>query len=282
MTFVTGLTIHKLGTISPSSFVKVASAINLNHIEFDPTVFDDIKEVLKVIKAKQTTLHAPYVEDYGVDLSSKQEVVERFVKDINSYKMHLNIIGVVIHPPMDAGGSLDLFYDRIEQLPLPLLENMPYQSWDEFLFFVEETKAHVNCKLGICFDIPHSFIQNGLEFLNLPEYCLDHLKSPKGYIHLSGGSRYEDTHFPLITEGELPLDKIKTFLRDIKFQGTITLELAPRNLKDINKIFRSLSIMYSITGNKRKKLQLIVKRPFIMRKIRTLPRYSDSESFRRE
>ncbi len=281
MTFITGLTVQKLGSISPSSLVKVASTIKLNHIEFDATIFEDLGNVMDVIKTKQTAIHAPYIEDYGVDLSSRKDVIDEFILNITQNKSKLNVIGVVVHPPMDAGGSIDLFYDRIEQIPLPLLENMPYQTWDEYLTFVEDTKAQVNCKLGMCFDIPHSFIQNGSEFLNLPDYCMSLLKSPEGYIHLSGGSRYEDTHFPLLTEGDLPIKQVSSFLKEIQFHGTITLELAPRNLQEIDKIFRSLSIMYNIAGKRKQNIQLRLKRPFIMRKIRSLSNYSDTEPFRR-
>ena len=57
MTFITGLTIQKLGRIFPSDLVKFSSAIGLNHIEFDLSVFNDLENVLKVLNTKQTVIH---------------------------------------------------------------------------------------------------------------------------------------------------------------------------------------------------------------------------------
>ncbi|UCE12651.1 MAG: sugar phosphate isomerase/epimerase [Candidatus Heimdallarchaeota archaeon] len=268
MTFTTGLTIQRLGDISPSMWLRIASNIQIQHIEFDLSVFNDIENVIQVLKAPQTTIHAPYVEDYGMDLSSNNEEIDQFVENVNRKKNDLRIIGVVVHPPEDASGSLDRFYDRLDKLPFPLLENMPHQPWDDFLAFIKNTQANINREIGMCFDIPHSYITNSESFLDLPELCRDFLQKKSGYIHISGGTREEDTHFPSLSDGDMPLDPIRDFLKDIKFSGTVTMELRPQSIDDLDKIFQSYMYMLQIAGKTRHRLQVRIKRPFIMRKVR--------------
>ncbi|MHA2226133.1 MAG: TIM barrel protein [Candidatus Hodarchaeales archaeon] len=270
MVFKTGLTIQRIGEILPSKWIEAGSAIRLEHIEFDQSVFKDLESVKQVLRTSQTVIHSPYVEDYNVDLSTNDNSVDQFVENVIKFKHELKIIGVVVHPPTDAGGSWDNFFDRLEKLPFPLLENMPYQSWEDFLDFVKTTKANINNRIGMCFDIPHSWITHGEKFLDLPEQCLEFLKAPTGYIHISGGTREEDTHFTSLTEGDIPLDLVKNFLNRISFSGTVTMELRPRSFDDVSNIFHSYMIMLAIAGKRRHRFQVMVKRPFILRKIRQL------------
>lgn len=281
LTFLTGLTIQQLGQITPSSLVKFATAIGIEHIEFDPSVFDDLENVKKELKAKQTAIHSPYFEDYGLDLSSKDTKADIFVENVVRAKKDLNIIGVVVHPPSDAGGSFDLFYERLEKLPFPLLENMPYQPWEEFKEFFDNTHANVSNHMGFCFDIPHSWITNTNQFLDLPKLCSDLLMQPSGYIHISGGTKDEDTHYASLTEGDLPIEKVKTFLRDNQFEGTVTMELAPRSLEEIDKILHSYIIMLDFAGKRIHKTKVKIKRPFIMRKVRKLSSKVDTSTFKK-
>ena len=270
MTFKTGLTIQAIMGLSPSRIVALGSAVKLEHVEFDISVFSDIAKVVEVLETEQTAIHAPYMEDYKLDLSSRNSTVDKFISDVNQWKSDLNVIGVVVHPPIDAGGDLDLFYDRLEKIPLPLLENMPYQSWDDFQEFFDTTRSNVSNELGICFDIPHSYITNGDNFLDLPKEVLDHIKSKNGYIHISGGTREEDKHCPSLTEGDMPFSEVKTFLREISFRGTITMELAPRNLQEIEKILHSYAMMLNVANRRKHQFMVRIKTPFIMRKISKL------------
>ncbi|PWI48581.1 hypothetical protein CEE45_05940 [Candidatus Heimdallarchaeota archaeon B3_Heim] len=270
MTFHTGITIQAIGDLTPSNVVDLGMAIGLRHIEFDPSVFPDISNVMERLKTKQTSIHAPYMEDYHMDLSSNTPEIDKLIDDINRWKTRMNIIGVVVHPPLDAGGNTEKFYDRLEKLPLPLIENMPYQSWEDFLDFYNTTQANVNNHLGMCFDIPHSFITNGDKFLEIPDEVLEHLTSSKGYIHISGGTAYEDIHYPLLTDGDIPFQEVKDFLRRISFCGTVTMELNPRSFQDIDKIIRSYILMLDVAKKKKHKLSVQIKRPFIMRKVNKL------------
>ncbi len=267
MTFHTGITVQAIGDLTPSNVVDLGMAINLRHIEFDPSVFPDISNVMQRLRTDQTSIHAPYMEDYKMDLSSQSPQIDKLIQDINHWKTRMNIIGVVVHPPLDAGGDMGKFYDRLDLLPFPLLENMPYQSWEDFLEFFDTTQSNVNNPLGICFDIPHSFITNGEQFLDVPDKVLRHLKSPTGYIHISGGTSEEDTHYPLLTDGNMPFQVVPRFLQRISFRGTVTMELYPRSFQDIDKILRSYIIMLGVSKKRIHKLSVQIKRPFIMRKI---------------
>jgi sugar phosphate isomerase/epimerase len=279
MSFTTGLSIQQVRNILPSDWVKIASTLRLKHIEFDQTVFNDFENVIQVLKAPQTVIHAPYIEDYGLDLSTDDQIADQFVDNVLATQHDLNIIGVVVHPPTDASGSWERFFDRLEKLPLPLLENMPYQSWDEFKEFVETIQANVNRHIGMCFDIPHSWITHGEQYLNLPKICLDFLRESTGYIHISGGTREEDTHFPLLTEGDMPFIPVKEFLKDISFSGIVTMELGPRSLEDLNKILQSYMLMLGIAGKRLHQMQVKIKRPFIMRKVRQLAKKTGPDPF---
>ncbi|WP_455143713.1 TIM barrel protein [Candidatus Hodarchaeum mangrovi] len=267
--FKIGLTIQKFGTTNPSSLVKFAAFIRLEHIEFDISVFDDIEAVIPVLKSKQTAIHAPYYEDYKLDLSSKNPELDSLIENIINYQKELEIIGVIVHPPVDPKGDLDLYYQRLDHLPvLPLLENMPHQPWNQFLLQFHTTQENISHSLGFCFDIPHSYITNEDQFLNLPDSLINLLKQNYGYIHISGGNKNKDTHFALLSEGEMPIPPIKTFLRKLPFKGTVTMELAPRNFNEIDKMLRSYSQMLGIAKKPLKKLENEIKRPFLMKKIR--------------
>ncbi len=270
MTFRTGITIQAIGDLTPSNVVDLAMAINLRHIEFDPSVFSDITRVIERLNSDQTTIHAPYMEDYKMDLSSQTPEIDKLIEDINHWQTRMNIIGVVVHPPLDAGGDMGKFYDRLDLLPLPLLENMPYQTWEDFLEFFDTIKSNVNNPLGMCFDIPHSFITNGDQFLEVPKEVHNHLSSANGYIHISGGTAEEDTHYPLLTEGNMPFQEVPAFLDRIAFKGTVTMELYPRSFQDIDKILRSYIMMLGISKRRMHKLSVQIKRPFIMRRINNL------------
>ncbi|WP_455463267.1 hypothetical protein, partial [Candidatus Hodarchaeum mangrovi] len=80
--------------------------------------------------------------------------------------------------------------------------------------------------------------------------------------------RLQDQHYALITDGDLPFNKVKTFLKEINFSGTINLELVPRSLDDISKMFKSVSIMLSVSGKRYQSLKVRLKTPFVMYNMR--------------
>lgn len=279
MTFTTSMTIQQIGEIPTSSFVGFANFLRLQHIEFDMSVYNDITNVIKKVNAKSVTIHVPYLSDYGMDLSSNNSKVDELVTNINKYKEPLNVLGVVVHPPEDPKGDVNLFYDRLEKLPYPMLENMPNLSWNNFTDLFNSTEEVISNELGFCFDIPHSFITNQEKFLELPSKFHDLVFSSKGYIHTSGGSRTEDTHFPLLTDGDIPFNLVKKFLKP--FTGIVTMELAPRNFIEIEKMIISYQMMLGVSSRRLHKLEVRFKRPLLMWKIRQLENSGVQVSFRK-
>lgn len=158
----------------------------------------------------------------------------------------------------------NLFYERLAQIPFPTLENIPNQSWDNFMAFRDKVRDNSTNKFGYCFDIPHSFITYGNDFLDVPTEVMTSLKKKSGYIHISGGNRQQDQHFPLVTEGDIPFKDVKSFLKEIRFSGTVTMELVPRSLEDVSKMLKSFSIMLNVAGKRYQSLVTRLKAPLAM------------------
>ncbi|MFX0051101.1 MAG: hypothetical protein ACFE8U_07380, partial [Candidatus Hermodarchaeota archaeon] len=111
---------------------------------------------------------------------------------------------------------------------------------------------------------------------------LELLQTPRGYIHVSGSTQVEDTHFPSLTEGDMPIEPIKRFLREISFSGVITMELAPRSLNDVEKIIQSYMLMLGIAKKQSRKVVVMIKKPFIMRRIKQLSKIVTTKDFIRK
>ncbi|MFW9990732.1 MAG: sugar phosphate isomerase/epimerase family protein [Candidatus Odinarchaeota archaeon] len=267
--FKTGLTIQRIGSIRPSDWLRIAKALELEHLEFDLTVFDDIDNVLEVGRTGQTAIHSPYIEDYGIDLSTDKPAVRSFIDNVNEYRKVMNIKYVVVHPPNDPDGSLEMFLNNLNALnSFILLENMPWQSWKDFEAIFSVVRDYKANNIGFCFDIPHSFVTHGENFLELPINLLEMVKSYDGYIHISGGLKNADTHLPLVTDGDIPFNRVRSFLKS--FKGSVTMELKPRNIEEIDKIIQSYKIMLGISGKKWLFLKTSAKERMVMKKIRAL------------
>jgi len=282
MSFVVGLTIQPIAGVSNSTWVRMAAKLGLEHIEFDPLVFDDVQAITRELKCSQVGIHSPYMKDYGIDLSSvhRREEVGRFISQVNAIAEEWNVVGVVVHPPSDAKGSFEYFLESLGQLePTVLLENVFGEEgpgvWTEFLEFWERTRDRVGGNVGFCFDIPHSFIANGpVEYLRLPEMLRSELcHSGRGYIHLSGGRSTEDTHSPL-NQGEIPVwTEVAEFLKP--FRGTLNLELRPESQADIPLIIDSYLQAVRLSSIRKylwRLLLLAAKRRAISEEIRKLGR----------
>ncbi|MFX0065140.1 MAG: TIM barrel protein [Candidatus Hermodarchaeota archaeon] len=294
MSFKIGLTIQQVGTILPSVWVKLSNSISLQHVEFDPTVFDDIDNVRSALRCNSVTVHAPFIDFWPYDMSSggkKQKLVEQFIENVNQNAKDLHIHSVVVHPPAGPSPNMDLFYEHLNNLkPLVLLENLSYldpfssqwSSWETFSRFYRMTNEHLDKSTGFCFDIPHSFIQNAEKFLDLPEFLITELKGRNGYIHLSGGLRTEDTHYPSLTEGEIPMNLVKRFLDQIKFRGIVNMELKPQLdrggiVGELEKILQSYELLLGWAGAQKHRMLLNLKKHFILDKIKKVERTTRRE-----
>ena len=206
-------------------------------------------------------------------IESRGEKANKFIANIRTYSLQLDNKGVIIHPPDDPNGNQEIYLARLSEILNPIyLENMPNQSWDSFQKFYHNIHTQLQRSVGFCFDVPHSFISNGRKFLDIPESLMDLLASDLGYIHLSGGTQFEDRHLPL-DQGSLPLAQFEDFIRKTRFRGTIVLELRPQNIDDINGILDSLVRMTKLLPWRQKlrmRSRIAIARRFIVRKAHQL------------
>ncbi|MFX1513508.1 MAG: TIM barrel protein [Promethearchaeota archaeon] len=291
-----GLTIQKMGPVRPSNWMKLVNLVGIDHIEFDPTVFEDIEAVLALLGNKSVTLHSPYYTHWGYDLSSKNqsEKVETFLKNVESYTEKLKAHSIVVHPPIDPQGDKEYFLENLNRIKItPLLENLPGQKWQDFEQWYLATKEQIQIKPQICFDVPHSFLTHGEDGLfDIPESLLPDLT----YIHISELTSERDCHWPFGTEGgELPIGKFKdfihqhkielksqsevnidsyrNFLRKRKIIQIINMEILPSDLKSVKNLINSYLMLLKL-GSKasfiKKRLRLLVIQPIIFNKLKNV------------
>ncbi len=270
-----GQTIQSLGQLKPSHIISMANFLGFEHLELDPTAFDDIEAVLPLVQKKSIILHAPYYFDWNFDLSSikQSEKVEKYMENLEIYANALGVLGIVVHPPMDPDKDEDYFLKNLDRIKITvLLENLPGQKLEDFKTWYLDTKSKTKANVGMCFDVPHSFLTHGKnDLFNIPEVLLPDLN----YIHISELDGVSDSHWPFGTEGgALPLDLFEKFLKRIKFKGTINMEMMPSGLEGIGNLIDSYLILKKF-GPKLpyilKKIRISLLKPIIMKKLKNVP-----------
>lgn len=267
-----GTSLREFLGVPPHVWLELANILRFNHIEFDSSVFfGDLVKLIDLIGVKTTAVHLPYFDDSCWDLSSKgvNTKFNRLVSGINKYQNQLRIEWLIVHPPEDPNPDWLLYYDRLSQFEIPvLLENIKTQDFNEFREIYKDLKNLLKDRLGFCFDFVHSFLANQ-EFLNLPA----NLYSDLQYIHLNDtNSKESDSHFPL-GNGILPLDQVFNFLKQIRFDGIINLEIKPRNIMDAMSIIDSYLLIcrkFHLRKYLLTKTRLVFMRPVLKRKLKTL------------
>ncbi|MHA1617783.1 MAG: sugar phosphate isomerase/epimerase family protein [Promethearchaeota archaeon] len=259
-----------------SNLLKMANLMGFEHVEFDPTVFDDIEATIAIIGNRSVVLHAPFYVWWGYDLSSKNksEKVEAFMQNVEKYAIQLKAHSMVVHPPVDPEADNEYFIENLNRLsPLTVyLENVPGQKLEDFEKWYLETKSKTTAKVEICFDVPHSFLTHGKDHLfDIPETLIPDIN----YIHISELSADTDCHWPFGNPGgELPYEKFVEFYKRIKFDGTINMEMMPADLKGIENLIDSYLKLKKL-GPKfpyyRKKVRIACLKPLLMNKIKDVP-----------
>jgi sugar phosphate isomerase/epimerase len=277
-----GLTIQSLGAVKPSHLVKLVNIVGIDHIEFDPTVFEDLDDlhiISTILGNKSVTLHAPFFMHWGYDLSSihQAEKVEQYLTHLEQYAGALKAHSVVVHPPLDPEGDQAYFIKNLNRIPITVyLENMPGQRLADFATWYFATKAQTTAKTEICFDVPHSFLTHGTDGLfDLDDRLLPDLN----YIHISELTAHEDNHWPFGTPGgELPFDQFHAFVKRIGFDGTINMEMLPADLDGIKNLLGSFLKLLKL-GSKwqyfRKWLRVTLVKPLLLSKMKDVPLQSN-------
>lgn len=267
-----GTSLREFLGVPPHIWLELANILRFNHIEFFSSIFfGNLIKFVDLIGIKTTAVHLPYFDDSDWDLSSKgvNTKFNRLVSRINQYQNQLRIEWLIVHPPEDPNPSWSLYYERLNQFEIPvLLENIKTQNFNEFKEIYKDLKNLLRDRLGFCFDLVHSFLANK-EFLNLPE----NLYSDLQYVHLNDtNSKETDAHLPL-GAGVVPLDQVFNFLKQIRFDGVINLEIKPRKIMDAMSILNSyLLILRKFHWQKylQTKIRLTFIKPALRHKLKTL------------
>ena len=175
-----GQTIQSLGQLKPSHIISMANFLGFEHLELDPTTFDDIEAVLPLVKKKSIILHAPYYFDWGYDLSSikQSEKVEKYMENLETYANALGALGIVVHPPMDPDKDENYFLKNLDRIKITvLLENLPGDNLDDFKTWYLDTKSKTQAKSKLQTKRKHSF-DDYIEFATQMNEFMGHPRKP--------------------------------------------------------------------------------------------------------
>jgi hypothetical protein len=266
-----GVTIEPYEGIPAGYLVPFAHAIDLDHIEINVNIFPDIVGVLEKIGKLTTTFHLPIhgVEGYGPGSIGKkyEKKMEEVVSFINKYHKDLNMLYTLSHPPESKDESFDLLIERLQQINTPIiLENIPWQSDEDFIYFYFKAKDILGKQLaGHTIDAAHRFLTYQDDWLNVP----NELTKEIVYVHLQDTSRKNDDHLPL-GQGEMPYKDFLRFLKKNSYKGVINQEIKPKGLDLVSIMDSCLEILKVV--NKARFLRLKVKyailTPILKRKIK--------------
>lgn len=254
--------------------MKLVNLLAMEHVEFTWTVFlGELEKLIDQIGKRTIGVHLPFYGEGDWDLSSKHtnEQFEQFIRRFEKYKKQLRVRWLVVHPPEDPKPDWDLFFERLKPFGrenIVLLENIPTHGFSVFTEIYRNAKKRLGDQLGFCFDVAHSFLANE-RFLNLPPSLCTDLQ----YLHLTNtSSRETDDHLPLGT-GIIPLDHVFKFLKRIRFDGVITLEVKPKNMMDALRVLDSyLHILRHLQLPKylQTKARLVFVKPLLKKKLNQL------------
>jgi sugar phosphate isomerase/epimerase len=241
-----GFTVDNFKSLSPSTIINALKIFGVQFVEINMSVFDDIDKSLESLGNTKTSFHLPYHSDHQWDLAFPGEQTDWLLEQLATFKEKLNIQHLVCHPPehLLTNANIDTqniaLFENLIKIELPVyFENIMSQSPDEYYQFVEIAKQHLGDQLkGMCWDACHFLVAgyNPIKRFNLKATEI-------GCIHLSDCYPDEDAHLPFTRDGSLPLDDIIDLLVERKFAGYITLEIAPRSLRDLSAYINSYLIL---------------------------------------
>ena len=268
-----GVTVSKFEGMMPSSLIRRLRFLGMNFFELNASIFSEIDKVAASVGSIKTSFHLPLIAENGWDFSCSdfQNEIDTAIETLNSYRDKLNIQHVVCHPPEDLeetkklNSSLDVLIKNLDKLDLPIhLENVPSIDLEAFQDIYSKAKESLGDKLdGICFDAPHFFIR-GFD----PIEKFNSLNGNISSIHLSDCLDDKDEHIPFESGGTLPVHEFLQAVRNSKFNRSITLEIRPTSLSDLDSYISSYLTTLQYVNTKKyavTKLRILALRPFIKR-----------------
>ena len=266
-----GFTVDYFQGFTPAVIITGLRFLGVKFIEITKSAFDQIEEVVSVLRSTQTALHLPLICKDGWDLSCVDhgDKIDEHITRINTNRERLNIHHAVVHPPEPEAASepiktsIDYWIQNLKRLNLPLfLENTPHQSPEAFASLFSTVKGELKEQLlGMCFDAPHFWV-TGYDPIDAYTNWNDRI----GAVHLSDCHRGEDSHIPFFAGGSLPVQKILMKLKEARFTGYITLEIKPISLQHIDAFIESYLYTLKILNYHkflRTKVRMVFLRPFL-------------------
>jgi len=234
-----GFTCDKYGAFSLAKVVSVFKWLKINSFEFTLSIFNEQDDIIPLVNDSNIRLHLPNRGGHGYDFSSimHDSEIKRDIEKINTLASKFDFSYAVFHPPeMDKKHvSLDLYWDRLKQIPIPLLlENISILTPQEFSEFYMLAKSRLGSRVaGICFDIPHAFVA-GYDWKEMYQaHALD-IKE----VHISDCYKNSDEHMPF-EMGVLSLSEILNTLKNFGFNGVLNFEIKPPSSGDIGFLFKT-------------------------------------------
>ena len=264
-----GFTVDTFKGLPPSTIINALKLFGIKFVEINMSIFDDLEKSINNLDNIKTAFHLPYHSDHKWDLAFPGEKTDWLINQLNRYQGQLNIQHLVCHPPEHLPENKNLetmnntLFENLRKTGLPVyIENIMSQSPDEYYMFFELAKRKLGDQLkGMCWDACH-FLVAGYD----PVKRFKNREGEIGCIHLSDCYPDEDAHIPFSKDGSLPLDDIINILAENNFAGHITLEIAPRSLKDLAPYINSYMLLLQKLDKKKyynAKMRLLLLKPLL-------------------
>lgn len=268
-----GVTVSQYEGFMPSTLIRGLKLLGMDFVELNKSIFPEIDRVTHNLGSMVTAFHLPLVVEDGWDFSCldyKKEIND-MIDMLHAYRDKLHLRHVVCHPPEpEKGGSHlnsspDFLFENLKKLDVPVqLENVPSCHPDTFLQLYWQAEKTLGPLLaGMCFDAPHYFV-DGFD----PVEQFKTFQDIVGCIHLSDCMEGKDEHIPFNSGGVLPVNDFLATVAGSTFRGTITLEIRPHSLKELDSYIESYMTTLQHFNYKKylkTRLRLFALRPLINR-----------------
>lgn len=236
-----GYTVEPFQGLSPSLIVAAMRAIGVAFVELNHHSLNDAPQLRKKMGNMQAAFHLPFFHDDGYDFSCRrnQPDICSLIEQINKQRVALRLRHVIVHPPEGEDQSDEAFSflcEQLKKLELPVyLENVFSGKPELFMKYYERMQQALGRQTaGICYDACH-FLISGQD--PLTQWAQLHHRI--GCVHLSDCQAHEDSHLPFHHGGRLPIAAILAAMKHSRFSGTITLEIKPPSLEEVQNYLAS-------------------------------------------
>lgn len=270
-----GLTIQKYQGMETSFALGLAKKFGLEYVELTHDLFEELDEILALVRGIRVGFHLPIICEDGWDFSclSHKRKINDLIDALNQHWKALNIKYFLTHPPeplettAKTETSTTFLFENLQKLPGHIfIENVPSWKNDQFTEFVKQARKIVGRKVsGICLDAPHYYL-TGEDPVAYISYWKEQIKC----VHLSDCIRGHDLHLPFGSGGSLPVDEFLEALKQNGYNQYINLELLPKTFNDLPYVIYSyLKVLKKFRPGKyyRTKFRVLLILPLLRRLI---------------